>query len=202
MKAQEVVGEAAALDEAAVLQLFVEAGALQEGHFRLSSGRHADRYLQSALVLQWPSVARALGGAIAAQWPGIDVVVSPALGGLLIGHEVAAAAGVRMVFAERVNGSMQVRRGLRVAPGERALVVEDVVTTGGSALEVARLLEEAQASVVGIGALVDRRPETVQLPLPFRALLRLAVPSWPEQECPGCRSGSDLDTPGSRRTTH
>jgi orotate phosphoribosyltransferase len=188
------------LDAAAVLELYRRAGGLRHGHFVLSSGRHSDTYLQSAVVLQWPPLAAALGRALAAPWRGrVDVVVGPAMGGVVIGHETASALGVRMVFTERVDGAMALRRSLAVAAGERALVVENVVTTGGSALEVAELLRAAGAEVAGLATIVDRLPEGATLPLELHALARVTAASWDPSECPACASGGGAEAPGSRR---
>ena len=191
------------LDAAAVLELYRRAGGLRQGHFVLSSGRHSDTYLQSAVVLQWPALAAALGRALAAPWGGrVDLVVGPAMGGVVIGHETAAALGVRMVFTERVDGPMALRRSFQVAAGERALVVENVVTTGGSALEVAGLLRAAGAEVAGLATIVDRLPDGAALPLELHALARVAAASWEPVDCPACGSGAGPEAPGSRRGLH
>jgi orotate phosphoribosyltransferase len=152
------------------------------------------------VVLQWPPLAAALGRALAAPWRGrVDVVVGPAMGGVVIGHETASALGVRMVFTERVDGAMALRRSLAVAAGERALVVENVVTPGGSALEVAELLRAAGAEVAGLATIVDRLPEGATLPLELHALARVTAASWDPSECPACASGGGAEAPGSRR---
>jgi orotate phosphoribosyltransferase len=188
------------LDGAAVLAVFEQAGALRRGHFQLTSGRHSDTYLQCALVLQWPEVAAALGTALAEPWRGrVDLVAAPALGGLVIGHEVARALGVRFVFAERAAGELTLRRGFAVEAGERALVVEDVVTTGGSALETAALLERAGAGVAGIAAVVGRTPPGAQPPEGLSTLVALQAPAWAPEACPACIQGVALSSPGSRR---
>jgi orotate phosphoribosyltransferase len=188
------------LDQAAVLALFERAGALRRGHFQLTSGRHSDTYLQCALVLQWPDVAAALGAALAAPWRGrVDVVCGPAVGGIVIGHEVARALGVRCLFAERVAGALALRRGFAVEPGERALVVEDVVTTGGSATETAALLAAAGAGVAATLAIVGRTPPGVQPPPGLATLLALQAPAWAPEDCPACAEGVPVDSPGSRR---
>src|SRR6266511_452532 len=162
--------------------------ALRRGHFTLSSGRHSDTYLQSALVLQWPRLAEALGRAMAAPYAGqVDVVVAPAVGGLLIGHEVARELGVRMVFAERAGGAMRLRRSFALVPGERALLAEDVVTTGGSVREVAGLVTAAGAVPVALAAIVDRRPAGAAGDLPMTALARVDAASWDAAECPLCQ---------------
>jgi orotate phosphoribosyltransferase len=191
------------LDAAAVLELYRRAGGLRQGHFVLSSGRHSDTYLQSAVVLQWPALAAALGRALAAPWRGrVDAVVGPAMGGVVIGHETAAALRVRMVFTERVDGRMALRRSFQVAAAERALVVENVVTTGGSALEVAGLLRAAGAEVAGLATIVDRLPDGASLPLELHALARVTAASWEPAECPACGSGAGPEAPGSRRGLH
>jgi orotate phosphoribosyltransferase len=188
------------LDQAAVLALYQQAGGLRRGHFELSSGRHSDTFLQSAVVLQWPPVAEALGRALVAPWRGqVDVVVGPAMGGVVIGHEAARALGVRMVFTERAAGAMALRRSLEVRAGERALITENVVSTGGSALEVADLLRAAGASVTALATIVDRLPAGTRLPVAFSALARVAAAAWEPAECPVCRSGWALESPGSRR---
>jgi orotate phosphoribosyltransferase len=188
-----------ALDQAAVLALYRQAGGLRSGHFALSSGRHSDTYLQSAVVLQWPAVAEALGRALAEPWRGlVDVVVGPAMGGVVIGHETARALGVRMVFTERAGGTMGLRRSFEVAPGERALITENVVTTGGSALEVAELLAAGGAEVAGLATIVDRLPAGAGLPLTYRALARVDAAAWPPADCPHCRAGRPTESPGSR----
>lgn len=185
------------MNPAEIHQLFERCGVLQTGHFRLSTGRHSDTYVQCARVLEQPRFASSLGEALAARFHDqVDVVVSPALGGILIGYAVGHALGCRFAFTERVEGAMTLRRGQRVAPGERAVVIEDVVTTGGSAAEVAALLEAAGATVVGVGALVDRS----ERPPPFllEALLRVEAPTWDGGSCPLCAAGEALHTPGSR----
>lgn len=182
-----------------ILERFRRAGALIEGHFRLSSGLHSDRYLQAALVLQHPADAAALGAALAAEVRGLAAatVLSPALGGVIIGHEVARALGVRAIFAERAAGGvLALRRGFRLEPDERVLVVEDVVTTGGSTRETMSLVREAGAQVVGVAALVDRGGVTFDVP--FHALLRLSLPTYPPEVCPLCAGGVPLVKPGSR----
>ncbi|MHB1046536.1 MAG: orotate phosphoribosyltransferase [Thermoanaerobaculia bacterium] len=189
------------------LRHFEETEALLSGHFKLSSGLHSDKYLQCAKVLQWPERAAALGAALGAKLAGlgIDAVVSPAMGGLIIGHEVGRAVGRRAVFAERVDGAFALRRGFGLEPGERIVVVEDVVTTGGSTREVLALVKRLGAVAVACAAVVDRRgaapaggAETLE-GLPFRSVLRMEVPTWEEAACPYCRLGQEVVSPGSRR---
>ncbi len=185
------------MNPAEVSELFERYGVLHKGHFELSSGRHSDTYLQCARILEHPRIAVSLGDALAARFAGgADVVVSPALGGILIGNAVAYAIGSRFLFTERVEGTMTLRRGQAIAAGERAIVVEDVITTGGSASELVALLESAGASVVGVAALVDRA-ET-RPPFHLEALLRVEARSWEPAECPLCARGEPLHTPGSR----
>jgi len=189
------------VNPAEVGELFERYGVLHTGHFRLSSGRHSDTYLQCARILEHPRVAASLGEAIAKRFPeGADVVVSPALGGILIGNAVAYAFGCRFLFAERVDGAMTLRRGQSVAGGERVIVVEDVITTGGSAAEVIALCERDGASVIGVGSLVDR----TETPPPFHleAMLKVAARSWEPSECPLCARGEPLHTPGSRKVSN
>jgi orotate phosphoribosyltransferase len=194
-----------------VAALFDELSVLRRGHFVLSSGKHSDTYLQCQLALQRPEVALELGRALAQRLgeqgiDGIDVVASPALGGILAGFAVAAALGVRFVFSERKGGpdgrAMVFRRGQRVDEGERVLVVEDVVTTGGSAMEVVRLCEEAGAKVVGTAAIVDRSAGLApheRPAIPPVALLTVEAQAWDPSDCPRCAAGEPVDSPGSRR---
>lgn len=184
-----------------VLKLLETAGAIRQGHFELSSGLHSGTYVQCALVLQHPEHAEKLGRALAAEFHDIqvDCVASPALGGVILGHEVARAISVRAIFAERdAAGQMTLRRGFEVRPGERVLVVEDVWTTGGSTCETIRIIEQAGGRVVAAGALIDRSRGRLELPVRVEALLELNVPSYSPAECPQCRAGSEAVKPGSR----
>jgi orotate phosphoribosyltransferase len=183
------------------LEDMTEAGAYLEGHFRLSSGLHSPRYLQCALYLAEPSRAEAAGRQLAARLKAqaVQVVVSPALGGVIIGHEVARALGVPFLFTERTEGAMALRRGFAIEPGWRALVVEDVVTTGGSTREVMDLVRRQGGVVVGVGSIVNRSgQENPFSPLPFSALLAVEVPTWPAEACPLCAAGQPVVKPGSR----
>lgn len=182
------------------LRDFEDTGALLKGHFRLSSGLHSDTYLQCARLLQWPARAEAAGRELA---EGLlefapRVIVSPALGGVVVGHEVARALSVPFLFAERQDGSFALRRGFHLEAGVPAAIVEDVFTTGKSTREVIDLATTVGARVVAAGSIVDRGMPSGALPVPSRSLLALSVPSWPEQECPLCRRGAALETPGSR----
>ncbi|SDY58995.1 orotate phosphoribosyltransferase [Thermoactinomyces sp. DSM 45892] len=175
-------------------------GVVKEGHFLLSSGRHSKQYMQCAQLLQHPSDAEQAGQAIANLFRDleIDVVVGPALGGVVIAHEVARALGVRCLFAERKEGVMELRRGFEVEMGERVLAVEDVVTTGGSVQEVVTLLEGMGADVVGIGSIVDRSQGKTPFTVPYRALMPIEIQSWEAEECPLCAEGTPVVKPGSR----
>jgi orotate phosphoribosyltransferase len=188
------------MDQEAVLDLFRKSGALLEGHFRLSSGLHSDRYLQSALVLQYPEFAEAIGRALAERTRHLQptVVLSPALGGIVIGQETGRALGVRAAFVERQDGAMTLRRGFTLSPSDRVLVVEDVITTGGSTRETAAVAEAIGAQVVGAGAIVDRRAGTKDFSLPLQALVRLEVPTYTPESCPLCARGEAIVKPGSR----
>lgn len=186
------------MNPAEVKALFERYGVLHTGHFRLSSGKHSDTYLQCQRVLEHPRLAASLGEAIAGRFPAgsFDVVVSPAIGGILIGNAVAYAANVRFLFTERVDGAMTFRRGQALARAERALVVEDVVTTGGSAVEVLELVEASHATPAGVGALVDRSQATP--PFHLEALLRVEARTWDPDVCPHCFAGDEVQAPGSR----
>lgn len=183
-----------------ILDLFQKTGVLLEGHFRLTSGRHSGQYLQCAQVLQYPQYTDQLAEELAAAFTGqaIDTVIGPALGGIIIAYEVARKLGTRALFAERENGVMTLRRGFRISPGERVLVVEDVVTTGGSVNEVLEIVAAQQGQVVGVGALVDRSGGRLNFGVPLRALLELEIPSYSPAECPLCQAGLPLVKPGSR----
>jgi orotate phosphoribosyltransferase len=187
------------LIEAAVLDLFRQSGALLEGHFRLTSGLHSERYLQSALVLQYPDLAETLGRELAERTRHLQptVVLSPALGGIVIGQEVARSLGVRALFAERQEGNLTLRRGFTLAPGDRVVVVEDVITTGGSTMETARVAEAAGAQVAGAAAIVNRSGGA-KLDLPLHALVKLDVPTYQPEACPLCARGVPVVKPGSR----
>ena len=182
-----------------VLHLFRASGALLEGHFRLSSGLHSTGYLQCALVLQHPLHAESLGAAIAARIRslGANVVLSPALGGVVIGQEVGRGLGVRAIFAERQDGTLTLRRGFTLGPEDRVVVVEDVVTTGGSTRETVAVATAAGARVVGAASIIDRGAET-DLGVPFAALARIALPVYDGDGCPLCAAGLPLVKPGSR----
>ena len=184
----------------AVLALFRQSGALLEGHFKLSSGLHSNRYLQSALVLQHPEQAAQLGRAIGESVRSLrpNVVLSPALGGIVIGQEVGRVLGIRALFAERQEGKLRLRRGFSLEPGERVLVVEDVVTTGLSTRETIEVARAAGAEVVGAAAIIDRSGGQQALDVPFYALATVSLPTYEPAECPQCLTGEPVIKPGSR----
>ena len=183
-----------------LLELYRRSGALLEGHFRLTSGLHSPGYLQCALVLQHPQHAEAVGRAIADRVRGVraDVVLSPALGGVVIGQEVGRALGVRAIFAERQDGKLALRRGFTLATTDRVLVVEDVMTTGGSTRETIEVAKAAGGQVVGAASIVDRSGGTIRFDVPFTALLEIALPTYDPEQCPLCAQGLPVVKPGSR----
>jgi len=185
-----------------VLNIFKKSNALLEGHFLLTSGLHSDRYLQCALVLQYPEQALRLGAALAEKLSALaekpDFVIAPAIGGIMVAHEVARAAGVRALFAERQDGSLKLRRGFEIRPGEKAWVVEDVVTTGGSTKETMDVVTQAGGVILAAGTLIDRSGGRVDLGVPRAALAVLNVPTFTAEECPLCKTGSKAVKPGSR----
>jgi len=184
----------------AILDRFRRVGAPLEGHFRLTSGLHSSGYLQCALVLQHPGDAEVCGTAIAERVRslGAQTVLSPALGGIVIGHEVARALGVRAIFAERQDATLALRRGFMLSPGEKVLVVEDVVTTGGSTRETIELARAAGADVVAAAAIIDRSGGQQQIDVPFHALATVSLPTYPPESCPLCAAGQPVVKPGSR----
>ncbi len=183
-----------------VLGIYKRTGALLTGHFLLSSGLHSEQYLQSALVLQLPDIATKLCTGLAGHFKDkkIEAVIAPALGGVFVSHETARALGVRALFAERVNGELTLRRGFTIKPGERVLVVEDVITTGKSTKETIEVVKKAGGVVVAAGALVDRSGGKAELGVPYKSLVTLNVPAYTPEACPLCKAGSAPVKPGSR----
>ena len=184
-----------------VLQLLRATGAVLEGHFLLTSGLHSGGYVQSAKALQYPQHAETLGGWMADSFHGtaVDVVISPAVGGIVIGQEVARALRVRAIFGERAGGVMTLRRGFEVAAGERVLVVEDVTTTGGSVREIMQVAQERQGRIVGVGAILNRSAGQIDLGVPLHALALLQIQNYQPDTCPLCQQGSQPVKPGSRQ---
>jgi orotate phosphoribosyltransferase len=188
------------MDSATVLDLFRKSGALLEGHFRLTSGLHSERYLQSALVLQHPDLATRLGDAIGERARHLHptVVLSPALGGIVIGQEVGRALGIRAIFAERQDGRLTLRRGFTVSSSDRVLVVEDVITTGGSTRETIDVARESGAQVVGAASIIDRGLDRSRITVPLVSLVQMEVPTYQPESCPLCAKGLAVVKPGSR----
>lgn len=187
------------LDPRAVHEHIVASGALLEGHFLLSSGLHSPNYVQCALALREPRKAEKLGAGLAALWqgPAPAAVVSPALGGLIIGYETARALGVPFMFAERENGEMALRRGFRLEPGAGVVIVEDVFTTGKSTIEAAAAVKAAGGAVLGALSIIDRMSARA-LPFSYASLLRLGLTVYEPSDCPLCKKGRELVKPGSR----
>lgn len=183
------------------LDIFRKSEALLDGHFLLTSGKHSAQYMQCAQVLQYPDRAGILAEGLASQFRdmGVQTVIGPATGGILVAHEVAKALGTRALFTERENGIMRLRRGFTLSPGERVLVVEDVITTGGSVREVLAVVKEFEAIPVGVGILVDRTGGTVDFGLPMASLIQLHIQAYEALGCPLCAQGIPAIKPGSRK---
>jgi orotate phosphoribosyltransferase len=185
-----------------LLTMFRGSGALLEGHFRLSSGLHSTGYLQCALVLQYPAYADVLGRAVAEELRDLrpTVVLSPAMGGIIIGQEVGRALGVRAIFAERQDGTLTLRRGFALEPSDRVVIIEDVVTTGKSTRETIQVATAAGCTVVGAGSVVDRSGGQANLGVPYVALADVSLPTYEPGSCPLCAQGLPIVKPGSRPT--
>ncbi len=183
-----------------VLEIYKKTGALLSGHFLLSSGLHSEQYLQSALVLQEPDTATKLCAALSEHFKNMNIqaVIAPALGGVFVSHETARALGVRALFAERVNGELILRRGFSIKPGERVLVVEDVITTGKSTKETVQVVKNAGGNVIAAGSLIDRSGGKADVGVPYKSLVTLTVPAYSPELCPMCKAGSAPVKPGSR----
>ncbi|NLL37372.1 MAG: orotate phosphoribosyltransferase [Fretibacterium sp.] len=181
-------------------KILSELGVLQLGHFRLTSGKHSDKYMQCAKLFEHPDKSAELCRDLAQSFKdqAVDLVIGPALGGIIMAYEVARALGVRNIFAERENGKMTLRRGFAVPEGARVLAVEDVVTTGGSVREVLELLRMRGAELVGVGAVVDRSSGKADFGVPFHPLMTMEVRAWEEKDCPLCKEGKPILKPGSR----
>lgn len=189
--------------EQEIIDLLSEARALLDGHFRLSSGLHSPRYLQCAVALQHPTLAEKLGRELAERWREaaprpVSAVVSPALGGVIIGHEVGRALGTRACFTERVEGEMALRRGFELGPGLGVLVVEDVLTTGRSTRETLDVIRFCGGEPVGVACIANRSGKDTLDDLPLVALVNLDFPTYPEAECPQCAADEPILKPGSR----
>lgn len=183
-----------------IIQIFEQTGAMLSGHFRLTSGKHSNRYFQCAQVLQHPQQTEKLCRELASRFAGqgVATVIGPAMGGILVSYEVGRALGVRSLFTERENGSMALRRNFTIAPGEKVLVVEDVITTGGSVAEVIKVVRSLGGEVVGVGVLVDRSNGQADLGVRTEALLQVTVETYEPENCPLCAQGIPAVKPGSR----
>ena len=183
-----------------ILGIFRQTQALLEGHFQLTSGLHSPHYFQCARVLQYPKYLDLFAGEIAGHFQSeeIKLVISPAIGGIVVGTEVGRILGVRTIFAERKDGAMQVRRGLEILSGERVLVVEDVVTTGGSVQEVIALADTAGAKLTGVGYVVDRSNGKISFPSKHFSVLKMDVTAYKPENCPLCKQNIPIMKPGSR----
>ena len=189
------------MKEAEILQCLSETGALLKGHFLLRSGLHSDQYFQGALVLQHTLIAAKLCSALAEPWQnqGIETVISPAIGGIIVGQEVGRALGIKAIFAEKDdNSNLLLRRGFILKPGEKVLVAEDVVTKGGRVQQTIDLVRAHGAIPVGVATLIDRSAGGVDFGIPFRSLLQLNLPTFAPENCPLCQKGLPIDKPGSK----
>ncbi|HEY6952382.1 MAG TPA: orotate phosphoribosyltransferase [Bacteroidota bacterium] len=183
-----------------ILDIFRETKALLEGHFQLTSGLHSKQYFQCAKVIQYPKYLHLLAGEIAKhyEYSEIEVVLSPAIGGIVVGTEVGRMIGARTLFTERKDGTMELRRGFEIRPGERCLVVEDVVTTGGSVFEVVDIVKKEKGVLAGVGSIVDRSNGTVKFEAKYFSVLQLEAVAYKPETCPLCRDGIPVTKPGSR----
>lgn len=183
-----------------IIHIFEKTGALKKGHFKLTSGLHSSTYFQCALVLQYPEYCSLIAGKIADKFREnkVDVVISPAIGGIVIGQEVGRQLGVRTIFSEREQGEMKLRRGFKLKPGERVLICEDVVTTGSSVFEVLEIVKKYQAEITGVGFIVDRSGGQVKFSENQFSLVKLSVESFRPEECPLCKENIPVNKPGSR----
>jgi len=186
-------------DEA--IEIFKKSNALLTGHFRLTSGRHSGQYMQCAQVLQYPVYAGTLCAALADKFSGVpvDLVVGPAMGGIIVAYEVGRALGVKAFFTEREQGVMSLRRGFVINPGEKVLVVEDVVTTGGSVKEVIEVVRDKGGEVVGVGVLVDRSNGKADFGVKTESILQMEIEAYEPEDCPLCKQGLQVVKPGSRQ---
>lgn len=184
-----------------VLQMLKDKNAYLEGHFRLSSGRHAGKYMQCAKIMQYPEDFGKLCAELASYFKdeNITLVAGPAVGAVIFSYEMGRALGVKTIFAEREDGVMTFRRGFEVSPEDRVLVVEDVITTGGSCKEVIKAVQAKGATVVSAASIVDRSNGKVDMGVPFKALLSMEIESFEEQDCPLCKQGMPIVKPGSRK---
>ncbi len=183
-----------------VTEVLKEAGVLQEGHFRLTSGRHSDKYMQCAKIFQYDTYSEELCAALAEKFAEdkIDLVIGPAIGAVIMSYEMGRQLKVKNIFAERENGAMTLRRGFAVEPGQRVLVVEDVVTTGGSVKEVIELVRQSGGIVAGVGSIVDRTGGKISFGCKYESVIAVEITSYEPEECPLCKKGLPIIKPGSR----
>ncbi|AZT90328.1 orotate phosphoribosyltransferase [Caldicellulosiruptor changbaiensis] len=189
------------MNESAYLQMFKDTDALLEGHFLLTSGKHSSKYLQCAKILQYPNLADAICKDLAKNFVGqeIDVVIGPAIGAIILSYELARQLNCRSIFAEREDGIMKLRRGFKIEEGEKVLVVEDVITTGGSVKEIIEIVKENGGEIVGVAGIVDRSGGKLDLGYPLKTLLTLEIETYEPDDCPLCREGIPIVKPGSRK---
>lgn len=189
------------MDRAEMERIFKQTGLMLEGHFLLTSGRHSNRYMQCAKLFQYPEYSEMICKDLAGRFAGqkIDLVVGPAVGGIIMSYEMARQFKVPNIFAERENGAMTLRRGFSIPEGAKVLVVEDVVTTGGSVREVMDIVAEAKAEVVGVCVVVDRSGGKIDFGVPFEAAYETEIQSYEPSQCPLCEQGLELVKPGSRK---
>ena len=183
-----------------ITQMMIDAKALLNGHFQLRSGLHSNQFFQAALLLQYPDKAEKACRALAENFKGqkIDCVISPAVGGLIVGQELARALGVRAIFADKEDGELVLKRGFSIKPGEKVLVAEDVVTRGGRVQQTIDLVRSLGGDVVGVGVIVDRSGGQASFDVPHCSLLKLELATYEPDSCPLCRDGAPLDRPGSK----
>lgn len=188
------------MTEQQVIEICEKSGALLTGHFQLRSGRHSNRFFQAALLLQYPDKAEAVCRHLAEAFAGvkIDSVISPAVGGLIVGQEVARAIGCRAIFADKEDGRLILKRGFEIKPGEKVLVAEDVVTQGGRVQQTIDLVRSFGGEVVGVAVVVDRSGGAAKFDVPMKSALQLTLPTYDPAECPLCRDGAAIDRPGSK----
>lgn len=186
------------MDREEILDIMRQTGVMLEGHFLLTSGRHSDKYMQCAKLFQYPDISEKFSKELAGRFKNVDLVAGPAIGGIILAYEAARQMRVPNIFAERENGEMTLRRGFGIPEGANVLVVEDVVTTGGSVREVMELVRKYGAKVAGVGSIVDRSNGAVDFGVPFEAVLSMEVVSYAPEDCPLCKQGIPAIKPGSR----
>ncbi|MGI6225849.1 MAG: orotate phosphoribosyltransferase [Peptococcales bacterium] len=191
------------MDRQEILDLLQKTHALKTGHFKLTSGLHSEQYVQCALLLREPAIAEKVCKALALKFKdeAPEIVVGPAIGGIIAAYEVARSLDVPGIFAERENGKMTLRRGFSIEKGQKALVIEDVITTGGSSQEVVELLQSLGAEVLGVGSIIDRSGGKTKLTVPFKPLIKLEINTYEPEKCPLCAKGLEVVKPGSRQVS-